>query len=127
MNSSVIHASGRDGLAHARMMSTKHVSTRTAYCLALCRIDRVTRRLSSGTMPRGSGDHQPHRCLPPGSSIGKMPCRYAVINVAGSRSPPVAMTSPSGQTEDGGNDHGLSPTACGRDGQSVTALTYLVS
>ena len=44
MNSSVIQPSSRDGSAHARMTSAKQVSTRTSYRLALCRIDRVTRR-----------------------------------------------------------------------------------
>ena len=51
------------------------VSTRTSNRRALCRIDRVTRRPSSGTMPRGSGDHQPITPGMPVTSIGKMPRR----------------------------------------------------
>ena len=75
MNSSVIQPSSRDGSPHARMTSTKQVSTRISKRFALWRIDCVTRRPSSGTMPRGSGDHQPSCPWSAVTSIGKMPRR----------------------------------------------------
>ena len=76
MNSSVIQPRSRAGLAHARITSAKHVSTRTSYRLALWRMDRVTRRLSSGRMPRGFGDHQASTGSGVSTTIGKMPRRY---------------------------------------------------
>ena len=73
MNSSVIQPSSRDGSPQARITSVKQVSTRTSNRFALCRIDFVTRSRSSGTMPRGSGDHQPSLPWSAVTSIGKMP------------------------------------------------------
>ncbi len=75
MKSSVIQPSSRDGSAQARITRPKLVSTRTSNRRALCRIDFVTRSPSSGTMPRGSGDHQPITPGMPVTSIGKMPRR----------------------------------------------------
>src|SRR5438045_2268758 len=79
------------------------------------------RKLSSGRMPWGSGDHHARTLSGVSTIIGKMPAQYAVINVAGSRSPPTAMRSPSGQEDGGGKAHRVVPTGSGRDNQSVMA------
>src|SRR5580765_1958577 len=71
-------------------------------------------------MPRGSGDHQPSLFWSAVTSIGKMPRRYALTSVAGSRSPPTAIRSLSGHRSGDGNAHRLSPTGCGVVDQSVT-------
>ncbi len=75
MKSSVIQPLSRDGSPQARITFSKQVSMRTSKRFALCRIDLVTRRPSSGTMPRGSGDHQPSMRSRPSIDIGKRPCR----------------------------------------------------
>src|ERR1700733_781728 len=43
-------------------------------------MDFVTRRRSSGRMPRGSGDHQPRTPGHPDTVIGNKPSRYALIS-----------------------------------------------
>src|SRR4051794_37314007 len=121
MNSSVIQPSSRSGLPQARITSVNAVSIRISNRFALWRIDFVTRRPSSGTMPRGFGDHHPRRPPSADTSIGKIARRYALMSVAGSRSPPTAIRSASGHFSGGGNDHRLSPTGWGVLDHSVTA------
>src|SRR5258708_10791244 len=120
MKESVIHPSSRNGSAQPRTTSAKQVSMRISNRRALWRIERVTRRPSSGRMPRGSGDHQASIPGRPRASIGKMPRRYAATSVAGSRSPPVMIRSSSGHEGTGGNVQMHRPGDCGAADQSVT-------
>src|SRR5437588_11787875 len=76
-------------------------------------------------MPRGSGDHQARSGSGVSTIIGKTPCRYAAITVAGSRSPPIAMMSSGDVRHPGAKVHRLRSSGSGRVRQSVTLLFVL--
>ena len=100
MKDSSIQPSGRRGSPHARITASKQVSTVTSKRRHDRRSDRLTRRPSSGMIPRGSGDHQASG--PPRSMrIGNNPCRYASSKVPGPRSAPIATMSPSAAAASG--------------------------
>ncbi len=77
--SSSIQPPVRSGSAQPATTSANAVSTRSSKWWADCRIERLTRSPSSGSTPRGSGDHHAISAEPrmPGRStaIGNRPRR----------------------------------------------------
>ena len=105
MNFGVIHTSGAVGREHADITSRNATSRVTEKCPMDFRSDLVTRRASSGSTARGSGDHQPR--IPSGwTSIGKSPVEYACSRVPGSRSAPTpTRSSPACAVRGSGSSH----------------------
>ena len=87
------------------------------------RSDRLTCTPSSGTIPRGSGDHHPSFRRWP-TRIGKRPRRYAARSVPGSRSAPIAAISPSPATR--GSGRSQTSWAAARPAASHASLAYAV-
>ena len=111
MNGSVIHPPGRFGDAQPRITRSNCKFVVHEYRRKLRLIDLVTRRESSGMIPRSSGDHHAMSSTPNAASagIGKIPCRYAEMSVDGARSAPRPTRSLAGQLSGLGNRH----TDCG--------------